>query len=180
MPGQRCSMGSNKKLGQWIIIKTNKLWPICLFLFSYNFDLKNNNRNLLQPQCCIALSRLKRVELTTIGITAIEISYLTRFTLPLLIRIQRKMWRNHHATTILNFLVAHIAAMNSIQFDFDKSGNCPDTVMKNALPPSLPPFFKGQAGQCLFFPAFQRPCWFILYFEMLKVRWELHTALCKI
>jgi len=29
---------------------------ICLFLFSYNIDLKNNNINLLQPQCCIALS----------------------------------------------------------------------------------------------------------------------------
>ena len=43
------------------------------------------------------------------------------------------------------------------------------------------PFFKGQAGQCLcHFPAFQRPCWLILYFEMLKVRWELHSALCKI
>jgi len=87
----------------------------------------------------------ERVKLTTIGITAIEIPYLTRFTLPLLIRIQRKMWRNHHATTILNFLVVHIAAMNLIQFDFDKSGNCPD--MKIALPLSL--------------PLFQRPGWTI-------------------
>ena len=86
----------------------------------------------------------ERAELTTIAITAIEIPYLTRFTLPLLIRIQRKMWHNHHATTILNILVAQIAAMNLIQFDFDKSGNCPDTVMKNALPPSLPPFSKAR------------------------------------
>jgi len=62
----------------------------------------------------------ERTELATIGITVIEIPYLTRFTLPLLIRIQRKMWRNHHATTILNLLVAQITAMNLIQFDFDK------------------------------------------------------------
>jgi len=56
------------------------------------------------------------------------------------------MWRNHHATTILNFLVAQIAAIVSlIQFDFDKSRNCPDdTVMKKAFPPSLPPFSKGR------------------------------------
>jgi len=87
----------------------------------------------------------ERVELKTISITAIEIPCLTRFTLPLLIQIQHKMWRNHHATTILNFLVAQIAAMNLIQFDFDKSGNCPDTVMKNALP--------------LTNPLFQRPGW---------------------
>jgi len=86
----------------------------------------------------------ERVEPTTIGITAIEITHLTRFTLLLLIRIQRKMWRNHHATTILNFLVAQVAAMYLIQFDFDKSGNCPDTVMKKALPPSLPPFSKAR------------------------------------
>jgi len=32
--------------------------------------------------------------------------------------------------------------MNLIQFDFDKSGNYPDTVMKNALSPSLSPFSK--------------------------------------
>jgi len=25
MPGQRCSIGSSKKLGQWKLIKTNKL-----------------------------------------------------------------------------------------------------------------------------------------------------------
>jgi len=52
-------------------IVTNK----CLFLFSYNIDLQylfsynsynimllliNNNINLLQPQCCIALSWPKR------------------------------------------------------------------------------------------------------------------------
>jgi len=36
--------------------------------------------------------------------------------------------------------------MNLIQFDFDKSGNCSDTVMKNAFPPSL-------------LPVFQRPDW---------------------
>jgi len=58
------------------------------------------------------------------------------------------MWRNRHVTTILNFLAAQIAAMmNLIQFDFHKSRNCPDTVMKKAFPLSLPPFFKGQAGK---------------------------------
>jgi len=96
----------------------------------------------------------ERVELTTIGITAIEIPYLTRFTLPLLIRIQRKMWRNYHATTILNFLVAQVAAMNLVQFDFDKSGNCPDTVMKNALPPSLPLFQRPSRTMPLSFSCF--------------------------
>ena len=59
-----------------------------------------------------------RVKATTIGI--IEIPHLTRFTLLLLIPIQRKMWRNHHATTILSFLVAQVAAIHLIQFDFDK------------------------------------------------------------
>jgi len=55
------------------------------------------------------------------------------------------MWHNHHVTTILNFLVAQIAAMITlIQFDFHKSRNCPDTVMKKAFPPSLPPFSKGR------------------------------------
>jgi len=55
-------------------------------------------------------------------------------------RIQCQMWRNHHATTILNFLVAQIAAIVSlIQFEFDKSRHCHDTVMKKAFPPSLPP-----------------------------------------
>jgi len=55
------------------------------------------------------------------------------------------MWRNHHATTIMSFLAAQIAAMmNLIQFDFDKPKNCPDTVMKKAFPPSLPPFSKGR------------------------------------
>jgi len=74
---------------------------------------------------------------------AIEIPHLTRFTLLLLMLIQCQRWRNHHATTILNFLVARIAAIVSlIQFDFDKSRNCPDTVMKKAFPPSLPPFSK--------------------------------------
>jgi len=53
------------------------------------------------------------------------------------------MWRNHHVTTILNFLVAQIAAMmNLIQYDFHKSRNCLDTAMKKAFPPSLPPFSK--------------------------------------
>jgi len=52
---------------------------------------------------------------------------------------------NHHATTILNFLVAQIAAMmNLIKFDFDKSRNCPDTVMKKAFPPSLLLFSKSR------------------------------------
>jgi len=55
------------------------------------------------------------------------------------------MWRNHHATTILNFLAAQIAAMiNLIQIDFDKSRNCSGTVMKKSFPPSLPPFSKGR------------------------------------
>ena len=55
------------------------------------------------------------------------------------------MWGNHHTTTILSFLVAQIAAMmNLIQSDFHKSRNCPDTVMKKAFPPSLPPFSKGR------------------------------------
>jgi len=55
------------------------------------------------------------------------------------------MWRNHHATTILSYLVAQIAAMmNLIQFDFDKSRNYPDSVIKKAVPPSLLPFSKGR------------------------------------
>jgi len=88
----------------------------------------------------------ERVEPTTIGIPVMEIPHLTRFTLLLLMRIQCQMWRNHHATTILTFLIAQIAAIVSlIQFDFDKSRNCPDdTVMKKAFPPSLPPFSKGR------------------------------------
>jgi len=52
------------------------------------------------------------------------------------------MWRNYHATAILNFLVTQIAAM--MKFDFDKSRNCPDTVMKKVFPPSLPLFSKGR------------------------------------
>jgi len=39
----------------------------------------------------------ERVELTTLGITAIEIPHSTTLTLLLLLRIQRKMWRNHDA-----------------------------------------------------------------------------------
>jgi len=67
------------------------------------------------------------------------------------------MWRNHHVTTILNFLVAQIAAMiKLVQFDFYKSRNCPDTVMKKAFPSSLPPFSKGRldnASAIFRFPA---------------------------
>jgi len=38
------------------------------------------------------------VEPTILSILAIEITHLTRFTLLLLLRIQRYMWRNHVAT----------------------------------------------------------------------------------
>jgi len=40
----------------------------------------------------------ERVEPTILSIIAIEITLLTRFTLLLLPRIQRYMWRNHVAT----------------------------------------------------------------------------------
>jgi len=40
----------------------------------------------------------EKVELTTLGTTKIEIPHLTRFTLILLLRIQRYMWRNHVTT----------------------------------------------------------------------------------
>jgi len=80
------------------------------------------------------------------GLPAIEIPHLTRFTLLILMRIQCQMWCDHHATTILNFLVAQITAIVSlIQFDFDKSRDCTDdTVMKKAFPPLLPPLSKGR------------------------------------
>jgi len=42
----------------------------------------------------------ERVEWTTLGTTATEIPHSTRFTLPLLLGIQRYMWRNHFATTM--------------------------------------------------------------------------------
>jgi len=40
----------------------------------------------------------ERVEPTILSIIAVEITHLTRFTLLLLLRIQRYMWRNHVAT----------------------------------------------------------------------------------
>jgi len=54
------------------------------------------------------------------------------------------MWHNHHATTILDFLVAQIGVMNLIQFDFDKSKSNEMALypLKKALPASLPPFSK--------------------------------------
>ena len=45
----------------------------------------------------------ERVELTTLGITSIEIPHSTRFTLLLPLRIQRYMWCNHVATLLLHF-----------------------------------------------------------------------------
>jgi len=42
----------------------------------------------------------ERVEPTILSITAIEITYLTRFALILLLRIQSYMWRNHVATCV--------------------------------------------------------------------------------
>jgi len=50
------------------------------------------------------------------------------------------MWRNHHAITILNFLVAQIAAMN-LKFDsiLINQEIAIGTVVKKALTPLLPP-----------------------------------------
>jgi len=55
---------------------------------------------VLQPQLslCVAQPTKEKVELTTLGTTKIEIPHLTRFTLILLLRIQRYMWRNHVTT----------------------------------------------------------------------------------
>jgi len=55
------------------------------------------------------------------------------------------MWRNHHAITILNFLVGQIVAMN-LKFDSSLINQeiAIDTVIKKALTPLLPPFSKGR------------------------------------
>ena len=55
LQGRRYNMGSRKRTME--NYKNKQIVNnICLFLFSYNIDLKNNNINLLQPHCCIALS----------------------------------------------------------------------------------------------------------------------------
>ena len=67
----------------------------------------------------------ERVEPTTIGMPAIEIPNLTRLNYAITDTYSMLNVRNHHATTILNFLVVQLAAMmNLIQFDFHKSRNC--------------------------------------------------------
>ena len=54
--------------------------------------------HLLQVQCCVALSQQKKQSNRWSSAIAIAITHLTRFTLLLLLRIQRYMWRNHVAT----------------------------------------------------------------------------------
>jgi len=89
------------------------------------------------------------------------------------------MWRNHHATTILNSLVAQIAAMmNLIQIDSDKSRNYPDTVMRKAFPPSLPPFSKGRLDNAsVIFPLSSFPAGLYCILKCYKLG-ENYTLLC--
>ena len=87
------------------------------------------------------------------------------------------MWRNHHATTILNFLVAQIAAMMNL-FNFDKSRNCPDAVMKKAFPPSLPPFSKDRLDDAsVIFPLSSGPTGLHCILKCQKLV-ENYTLLC--
>ena len=69
--------------------------------------------------------------------------------------------------------------MNLIQFDFDKSRKKTDSVIKKAFPPSFPPFSKGRLDNVsVIFPLSSFPA-ALLYFEVLKVRYKVLTALCK-
>jgi len=65
------------------------------------------------------------------------------------------MWRNHHAITILNFLVAQIAAMN-LKFDsiLIHQEIAIDTVMKKALTALLPLFQRADCTMPLSFSRF--------------------------
>jgi len=58
----------------------------------------------------------ERVEPTILSLTAIEITHLTRFTLLLLLRIQRYMCRNHVVTWAYAINSGRILDLNKIRF----------------------------------------------------------------
>ena len=72
--------------------------------------------NLLQPQC--PESTKESVEPTILSIITIEITHLTRFTLLLLLRIQRYIWRNHVASWAYTNTSDRNLELNKIRFSY--------------------------------------------------------------
>jgi len=57
-------------------------------------------------------------ELTILSITAIEVTHLTMFTILLLLRIERYMWRNHVATLAYANNSVRNLDLNKIRFSY--------------------------------------------------------------